>query len=943
MISFLFLFSLVFCALFAIGCSSLTPVSQPLPARNGAFQETSLQRGTYVAAAKIDLNPSLMTQVKFLVEDGKEVKKGETICELVVVQLEETLDQQVSARSSSRIALRKAESIASFNMNIQTLLLLKATYEVDKKREEEEKNRELRDWTRITEERENVPVQSIEKDLARRRLQARNLLEDRGLGARSERLAEAKNLKLAELTASITSRLLPWLNDHVDRKLFFPAVQAYDAASQALLLARIQAEGVKKGGVASVEAARANLLENEDSVARTESQLASAVIRAETGGICLRGKSFNGSSFEKIAEGDRVFPGMSFLSIQDSTQFVIEMPVAGRDFSGIASGGLIRFFPDAYPEKCVLGRVIEIGPIAQEAETQDPGGERQFKVRALLDAPVPGLPTGAGGTVELCKSTSANLGKGISAERSLATPAFLVIGREALKPSNENWTTKDGYVTLPAGLEVIGYSDQSVAFRLPEGSFPAGGFNPTANNAIRTQEGGIPASSDPRFFTLKKLHVSRTISLPGEIRPRRRSLIAPPFSGKIASVLEDGTKVKRGETIGTMETNDVEKETADLAIQIKTRAEQLDLLKSKNLVELERARRKAKIAEGSLEVARLEHRMLLIRRDEDEIINLEKNRDLIASKRHVLEEQLVLEKDLKKRGLRSDLELQATELEIARQKREAAVNMDKLDYAVGGPSHRQIRLSELAVKEAGCDLSVARLEAEMASFSTAIEEEALSTELAGMNLKRSIKEKRMAEAPVKSPQDGVILQPEVWKMGQVSKVKAGDQLHRGVPFMHVADADDLEVRVEVPEMDNKFFSRGRPVEITVKSAPGKVFPGFVDRIGLIVDADNRARQDGFVEVFLGLGSPEKRIGLPDPSFRPGGTCEIKLVAYDLPEALPVPFHSLHPTVSQPLIIDEKGIARSFVPLFSDGLNGCFVASGLEEGQRVRLRDTGVWE
>ncbi|MBF0502544.1 MAG: efflux RND transporter periplasmic adaptor subunit [Candidatus Riflebacteria bacterium] len=889
------------------GCATLPGVSRSLPSRIGPYREITLQRGIYIAAHKIDLTPPIMTKGKFLAEDGQHGNKGDTVCELVVALLEEDVQQRSADRAAARVAFMKAEGIASFNHSIVGCRLERARLELESKQEDEDKNREMRDWGRITEETENIPVQRIELDLARRRLKALERLDERGLGARSEQLIERKNVLLAELTASSTQRLLPWLNEHIDQKQFFPAFQAREAASQALSLAMTEFVTGEKNGKASVEAARANLVETDERVTWLESQIASAVMRAGTPGICLRGKPANGMMSDRITEGDRVYPGMTILSIQDSDDFVVEMQVAERDFARLASGAALRFTPDAFPERVIPGRINEITLMAQEADPQNPMGERFFEVRAMLDAPVPGLPTGGAGTVEIMTS---------SALPGSTASAALFIGREALAFRDNRWEALAGFQELPQDLEYLGKNYLEAAFR-PSGSL-------------------IPAAAPPRIVALEKHPGVRAVSLPGEVRPRRRALIAPPFSGRLAMVLEDGAKVTKGDVIAIMETTDIDKESADLAIQIKTRGEQLDLLKSKNLVEIERARRKAQIAEGSLEVARLEHSMLLTRRDEDEIINLEKNRELIKSRLHVLEEQYVLENDLFKRGLRSDLELMSTRLEIAKQKRDAAVNKSKLDLATDGPLPHDVHLSELAVKQAESDLTQARLEAAMASFSSGVEEKALAVDLDALNLKRSIKEKRKVEAPIHSPRDGILMQPEVWKMGRLSKVKSGDKLSYGVPFMHVADAEDLEIHLEVSEMDGKFFTPGRPVEITVKSAAGRVFPGFVDRSGLIIDTDNRDRQDGFIEVFVGLGSPGARVGLPDPAFRPGGTCEIKLVAYDIAEALQVPFNAFRPSVSGPVVVDEQGREHSFSPLFTDGLNGCFVASGIDEGLRVRL-------
>lgn len=847
---------LLFALLVTLGCgdSSSSPNSAGV-VRNGKSLRT-IHRGVLCASSKLNIDSPMVTQVQSLVKDGKKVEIGDIICRLSMTDREEKLAKLVGDLTARKIAYEKNRGLAPFAAAVNAAKVALARLETLKKDEEYLAEYEGRSWLKILEEEESQKVNKMELDVLKRRTQAQGRLESKGFGAKVDLMNTEKSLKLIEFDASYSTKLLPWLLDKYDEKQVFKADQARREASNALDLALLEEK--TQNLIASAEIG--NALEKVEMMAsevrRIESEIASSTIRAEVSGIVVRNKTYTGSGWEKVAEGNNVYPGIPFLSLLNVEKIGVEFHVDQRYSSDITEGWKILFRPDSYPEYLIFGIATQCAVMAVETEIGDPTGERTVEVNALLDKTSPYLVCGFSGTAEL------------------------------FPPS-------------------ISASDAVPVHKISEKS-----------------------------IVLQKKPLKRELTIPGEVQALQKSYVSPPYNAKLSSVLEDGTKVKKGDSVAQIETSEVEKKLRDSTIQLQNKTEELELLRQKNLVELAKFTRKVTIKSGALQVAKLERDVLMKRRDEDEIINLSKSIGLIESKLKMLSESAALEADLQKRGLKSELDVLAAKLEIAKVKKEKIVTEHKLELEQSGPTRRKIRLAHLAVESAEEDLKLTSIEEAQASFSAFIEQRTLEAEIERITREKMDFESRIKKAEIKSPQDGVVILPEVWKEGDFSKVKVGDQVRGQIPFMHVADMNSLEIRLDVPEMDVKFFKPEKMVKITLKSAVGKTFDGWVSRIGLVAESDIRNRQDCTVEVIISLSPPKGPKTEIDQAFRPGGTCEITTTLYDEKDVVFVPYDFAFPTRMGPMSFGEDGNPFALPLLYSDGLSGYILTDENMTGRKI---------
>jgi multidrug resistance efflux pump len=224
------------------------------------------------------------------------------------------------------------------------------------------------------------------------------------------------------------------------------------------------------------------------------------------------------------------------------------------------------------------------------------------------------------------------------------------------------------------------------------------------------------------------------------------------------------------------------------------------------------------------------------------------------------------------RQAEADLEAAEADLKLARQKYErtgrlitvAGVSQEEQETAVAllGRLQAQTRAAKARldllhagtrpeeIDEAAAELKRARAQLDLLLAGTRSEDvaaaEARVTE-AGGKLKEA--QERVAEAEVRAPEAAVV---------EVLAVRPGDLVAPNQPLLRVLRADDLWVRVYVPETQLGRVRLGQEVEVRVDSYPGKRFAGTVMQIAAVSEftprnvqsADERRHQVFGVKVHV---------------------------------------------------------------------------------------------
>ena len=160
-----------------------------------------------------------------------------------------------------------------------------------------------------------------------------------------------------------------------------------------------------------------------------------------------------------------------------------------------------------------------------------------------------------------------------------------------------------------------------------------------------------------------------------------------------------------------------------------------------------------------------------------------------------------------------------------------------------------VRSAELLVTEAdvlGVRAEVAALEAEVRRGEAAIGMAEREAAAAGAAL--GVSESRLRDASVFAPFSGLVLSRDV---------EPGAVIVPGVPIFRMVDPATVWVRINLDESLLGAVRLGQPAEVTLRSRPGRTFPGEVVRIG---EESDRVAEELGVEIRLRAAPPRLRIG-----------------------------------------------------------------------------------
>jgi multidrug efflux pump subunit AcrA (membrane-fusion protein) len=178
-----------------------------------------------------------------------------------------------------------------------------------------------------------------------------------------------------------------------------------------------------------------------------------------------------------------------------------------------------------------------------------------------------------------------------------------------------------------------------------------------------------------------------------------------------------------------------------------------------------------------------------------------------------------------------------------------------------------------------------------------------------------IAEVKLENVVVKAPIAGILLSIDVTE-GEM-------MLDKAKPIV-MAELEELEVKMNVPERQMNLVRDGQEVQITVDAFPTEVFKGTVKAVSPMVDLKN-----GTVTAEVSVQNSELKL-------RPGMFCRLRVVLETHDAALTVPKPAvLHSRNSKQVFVVKQGVAqlRSIETGLEDETR-IEVLSGIEDGEDV---------
>ncbi len=181
--------------------------------------------------------------------------------------------------------------------------------------------------------------------------------------------------------------------------------------------------------------------------------------------------------------------------------------------------------------------------------------------------------------------------------------------------------------------------------------------------------------------------------------------------------------------------------------------------------------------------------------------------------------------------------------------------------------------------------------------------------------------------------DGLAVMQTIFRGGEFSQIKQGDQVWPGQGIMKVVDPNSMQVEGSVSQSDSSGIRVGQEVDVGLDAFPGTSFKGKVHSIGAL--AVGGWRQNYYIRsvpVRVSLLAQDARI-IPDLS------AHCNIVLSKTAETVQVPLAAVHEfgqDRGEVLVKSANGFERREVRLGARNNMSAAVLSGLQAGDEVRL-------
>jgi HlyD family secretion protein len=389
--------------------------------------------------------------------------------------------------------------------------------------------------------------------------------------------------------------------------------------------------------------------------------------------------------------------------------------------------------------------------------------------------------------------------------------------------------------------------------------------------------------------TVGRRSFSVSVEAVGELDAARSTVLLSQIrgdQGKIISIIDEGTRVKKGDVVVRLDPTPFEEKVAQLSAKVleddaivtardqalnweKIQAEQEVQAADFDLKAAQLDLVKLKKGDGPLELVRLEGAAQEARQDWEE------KQGYIADLQ-----------TLKMKGFANPTEIanalnkvdEAKKLyEVANRKYESY--RDYVLPALIEKAKAQVQRAKMNLEQSK-KASGFRVGKAMAALRQA--QEKLKSAKAALQAAQIALERTVICAPI----PGIVVLPEAHRGGSKRKPRIGDVVWQNQPLVYLPDVSEMIVRTQIREIDLHKVTIGKPAVVRVDAYPDLILSGQVQSIGVLAKArDEGYKGDKYFSVLIAVREEDQRL-------RPGMTAKVEIQCNNVHEVLTVPIHAL---------------------------------------------------
>jgi HlyD family secretion protein len=445
---------------------------------------------------------------------------------------------------------------------------------------------------------------------------------------------------------------------------------------------------------------------------------------------------------------------------------------------------------------------------------------------------------------------------------------------------------------------------------------------------------GLPAHKGPDVISAVATRGNLVINVTerGELESSKSTTLNCEVEGggKLATIVPEGTRVKKDEEIARFDTDVLQKgineqevkwETADG--KMKAAASEVEVQRNKGEQEVAKAKNALDLATIALEAYK----------DGEYPVEVEKRKaelDLAKKELKEAEDSLDFTRGMVKKGFAQMEQIRA--MELNKDSKHAKVRQQEADL-----NHMEKNVRRMKVVELEGKLDDARRELDRAQKSLKSTVEKAESEQSAARKTAALEQReldrlraQLGKCVVKAPQGGIVIYAKRYYWDDATEIRPGAQLHFQQPIVTLPDLDRMQVKLRVHESVVKKVKKDQPATLQVDALPGQVLHGKV--VSVATQAQSQWRSS--VKEYETIVSVDD---LPaDAGLRPGMTAEVKVLLKTVPDALTVPVQAVTEFDGKHIayVVTPNGVERREVKVGDSNEQLVQILEGVAEGERV---------
>jgi|GEM_PF-1394321 len=158
---------------------------------------------------------------------------------------------------------------------------------------------------------------------------------------------------------------------------------------------------------------------------------------------------------------------------------------------------------------------------------------------------------------------------------------------------------------------------------------------------------------------------------------------------------------------------------------------------------------------------------------------------------------------------------------------------------------------------------------------------------------------------IKAPIDGIVVYETNWRTGE--KVKEGDALHDGWPFLSIPDLSTMQVDMHIDETKAQKLWNGQKAVVKVPSIGQRTFPAHVIKVDKIAKPIERGSKVKMVNVKVEIDSTHDAL-------KPGLSAQCEIIIKKLHDVLAVPKEAIFTMDSLEIVYASASRRFSIMPV-----------------------------